>query len=344
MTTNKQVCLIERPKEHIQESHFKIEEIPTPSSSSLSDGGILLRTLYLSVDPYMRPKMSMAKSYTAMYDLDKPLFGDGSAQVVASKNPDFKEGDIVSSNALRWKVFEIYTKEEVEKMPIRKINPRGLPSIESLHLLGMTGATAYFGLLELGKPKKGDVVLVSGAAGAVGSIVGQIAKIHGCRTIGVVGSAEKAKMIKEEFGFDEAINYKTDNISEKLKEVAPNGINIYFDNVGGSTLDAALENMATYGRVLSCGSIGSYNKAEPVYNYFRVVTAKLQILGFIVYDYIEKWPQAHDDLAKWAKEGKIKTLKSIDNGIDHMVHSLKGLFEGKNTGKLLVKISDETTH
>jgi len=274
-----------------------------------------------------------------MYELNKPLSGIGIAQVIESKNPKFKEKQFVQG-FLRFSTVDKYTAEEIPKLGLRELHP-DLELSDYLHVAGGTGLTAYFGYLEVGKPKEGDVVLVSGAAGATGSIVGAIARLKGAsKVIGIVGSADKAELIKKEFGFDEAINYKTEDVEKRIGELAPNGVNIYFDNVGGVTLDHALANMAQNGKIVACGAISSYSKKEPIYNYFKVIAMRLTIQGFILTDFLPHAAAALKDLVQWSKEGKIKTRKTIHEGIDNVVPALKSLFDGGNVGKAIVHIAD----
>eukprot|EP00026_Physarum_polycephalum_P008315 Phypoly_transcript_08397.p1 GENE.Phypoly_transcript_08397~~Phypoly_transcript_08397.p1 ORF type:complete len:339 (+),score=71.82 Phypoly_transcript_08397:147-1163(+) len=334
---NKEVLFVARPKNEITPDTFNIVDKEIPKLSQ--EGEILLKILYLSVDPYMRPKMTEEKSYTPMYELNKPLFGAGIAQVIESKNPNFKEKQIVKG-FLRWNNIDKYTAEEITARSIYVLNVELEPS-DYLHVAGLTGLTAHIGYLGVGKPKEGDVVLVSGAAGATGSIVGAIAKLKGAsKVIGIVGSDEKAALLKKEFGFDETINYKTENVQKRIEEVAPNGVNIYFDNVGGSILDAVLVNMATFGKVITCGAISGYNSKEPIYNYFCVISKRLTIQGFIMGDHRDQWESALKDLVQWTKEGKIKNKKTIFEGLENIVPALTSLFTGGNIGKAIVHVAD----
>jgi NADPH-dependent curcumin reductase CurA len=336
--TIKQVLLASTPRGDLRKEHFKVEQVEEPK---IKDDGILVRTLYLSVDPYMRPKMELTDSYTEKYETGEVLYGDGLAVVVGSKNKSFKEGDIITSPSMWWKEVAAYTDADIKSKNIHVINSRGLSLEENLFTLGMPGATAWVGAQKLGTPKQFANVLVSGAAGAVGSLVGQIAKnVRGCRVYGLAGSQEKCSLITKEFGFDQAINYKDDDLAKTLKREFPNGIDLYWDNVGGKTLDAVLSNMAVGGKIVMCGSISSYNNPVPISNYFTITTKRLNIQGFIVYDHLKEWEQAHDDMAKWVKEGKLKTQFTRYEGIDNMPEAMLGLLHGKNAGKMIVKIAD----
>jgi NADPH-dependent curcumin reductase CurA len=336
--TVKQVILANTPRGELRKDDFKIEQVEEPK---IKDDGILVRTLYLSVDPYMRPKMELTDSYTNKYEAGEVLYGDGLAVVIGTKNSSFKEGAIITSSSLLWKEVAAYSDADIKSKNIHVINSRGLPLEENLYTLGMPGATAWIGVQKLGEPKKYSNVLVSGAAGAVGSLVGQIAKnVRDCKVYGLAGSQEKCNLIKQEFGFDQAINYKDDDLAKTLKREFPNGIDFYWDNVGGKTLDAVLSNMAVGGKIVMCGAISSYNNPVPISNYFTITAKRLNIQGFIVYDHLKDWEQAHDDMAKWVQEGKLKTKFTCHTGIDNMPEAMLGLLSGKNIGKMIVKIAD----
>ncbi|MGN7206079.1 NADP-dependent oxidoreductase [Pedobacter sp. SAFR-022] len=329
---NKVILLANRPVGKPSASDFKFEEIEMPSPK---EGEVLLKTTYVSVDPYLRGRMSDAKSYVAPFELNKPMSSAIIAEVTASKNPDFKVGDYITAG-LDWKLFQTSNGKGITKVD---------PSVSLsayLGALGMTGLTALMGLQEIGKPKSGETLVVSGAAGAVGSIVGQIGKIMGCRVIGIAGSDEKTEALKSKFGFDEAINYKTtENMQEAIATAAPDGVDIYFDNVGGDISDAVIFNMNKYGRIAICGTISSYNDTEastgPRLQPY-VLKNSMLMQGFIVSNYAEKFPEGVKQLSEWLKAGKLQYSETIVNGFDQIPQAFMDLFEGKNEGKMVVKI------
>jgi len=269
------------------------------------------------------------------------LYGDGIGKVISSKHGDFKEGDLIRSQHLWWKEVGVYSNNDIKDFSLQKIDTKGLPLVENLYSLGMTGHTAWSGMKLIGKPKPGSTVLISGAAGAVGLLAGQIAKIMGCKVIGLAGSQEKCDLVKNEFGFDNVLNYKEGDLEKVFAKEFPKGIDLFWDNVGGKLLDAVLPNMAVHGKIVTCGAISSYNEAEPIRNYFHVTTKRVTVKGFLVYDHVEHYAQAEKEMAEWFREGKLKTKITQTEGIDKLVDSLQGLFSGKNVGKMIVKISDE---
>jgi len=333
---SQQFVLLKRPVGTPDESLFGLENVVL--STALKNNELLLHGLYYSVDPYMRGRMSDAKSYVAPYSLNRPIDGSVIARVVESKSKMFKPDDIVFGH-LPW-ATEVVVSEGV----VHKIDTKVAPASEYLGVLGMTGLTAYFGLVKIGKPSSGDTVVVSGAAGAVGSVVGQIAKLKGCRVVGIVGSDEKADMIRNQLGFDQAINYKDSvDLADNLKLACPNGVDIYFDNVGGEISDLVMQNMNFHGRVVICGQISLYNsKSQPVGPRLQplLLTRSISMQGFIVGDFKDQFEEGTQALAKWLSEGKIKSTETIIEGFDLLPQALIGLFEGKNTGKMIVKASD----
>jgi NADPH-dependent curcumin reductase CurA len=337
---NQEVIFASRPKETPTQENFKFKDCEYPNISN--DGEFLVKTLYLSVDPYMRPKMTMENSYTEPYEQGKPMYGDAIAKVIDSRNNKFKKGDLVMG-LLNWKKFDCITPTLVKQRDIVKLDTKGLDLPTNLGLLGMTGETAYCGLKYVGKPQQGQTVVVSAAAGAVGSVVGQLAKLKGCRVIGIAGGDEKVRLVKEKYRFDDCIDYKKagDRLSECLKRFCPQGIDLYWDAVGGSTLDAVLENLKVGGRVVACGSISSYNKPQPIQNSWMFVAKRPTLKGFLVYDHKDKFDEARTELAKLYREGKLHYELSISHGLDQAVASLLGLFEGKNVGKAIVEVAKE---
>ncbi|HEA29038.1 MAG TPA: NADP-dependent oxidoreductase [Leeuwenhoekiella sp.] len=330
---NKVILLNNRPEGRPQESDFKFteEEKPTPG-----EGEVLLKTKYVSVDPYLRGRMRDQKSYIAPFELHKPVASGIIAEVIASKNTDFKEGDFVNG-MLSWKEFQTSTGKNLQK-----VDPDQAPLSAYLGVVGMTGLTAYFGLTRIGQPKKGDTIVVSGAAGAVGSVVGQIGKIKGCRVIGIAGTDEKIAMLKNTFGFDEGINYKTtSDMKAAIKKAAPDGVDIYFDNVGGEISDAVLANIARNARVVACGVISMYNDEEtPVGPRVAPLLIKNSVLmqGFTIGDFQADFSEGMKQLAIWLKENKITHKETIVKGFDKIPQAFIDLFDGKNTGKMIVEI------
>ena len=330
---NKTILLNKRPIGKPQLSDFKFV---SDKVEEITNGELLLKTTYVSVDPYLRGRMNDAKSYIPPFELNKPIKSGIVAEVIESKNTAFAKGNFVLG-MLDWKEFQKSNGEGLLKIDASKA-----PLSAYLGVLGITGLTAYFGLLEIGVPKKGETLVVSGAAGAVGSIVGQIGKILGCRVIGIAGSDEKVAMLKSEFGFDEAINYNTTkNMVTAIKAAAPNGVDIYFDNVGGPISDAILFNINKFARLIICGAISIYNETElpksiSVQPFLIKNSALMQ--GFIVFNYAEKYPEAMKQLSEWLAEGKLTNTETVVEGFDTIPQAFLDLFEGKNNGKMIVKI------
>ena len=306
--------------------------IPQPA-----DGQVLLRTRFLSVDPYMRGRMHDRKSYVAPFQLNEVMNGGIVAEVIESKSNILAKGDVVVGN-LGWQDYSVAGEKEV-----RKINPDIAPISTALGVLGMTGLTAYFGLLDIGQPKKDETVVVSGAAGAVGTIVGQIAKIHGCRVVGIAGSDDKTKYVINELGFDTAINYKkASDLRKSLKEACPNGVDIYFDNVGGAISDAVLSLINNNARIPLCGQISLYNERHlPMGPRIQslLLTHSALMKGFIVRNYADRFDEGIHQLADWLKEKKLKYAENVVDGLENAPQAFIGLFAGENLGKQLVKVS-----
>ncbi|MDN3667288.1 NADP-dependent oxidoreductase [Algibacter miyuki] len=330
----KTILLNNRPQGKPTVSNF--EFVNEDAELKVGEGEILLEAAYVSVDPYLRGRMSDAKSYVPPFELNKPVQSGVVAKVMASKNKNFSEGDYVSG-LLSWKTQQISNGEG-----LLKVDGNKAPLSTYLGVLGMTGLTAYLGLNEIGKPKAGETIVVSGAAGAVGSIVGQIAKILGLRVIGIAGTDEKINMLKSKFGFDAGINYNTSkDINADIKALAPNGVDIYFDNVGGPISDAVLFNINRFARIIICGAISVYNETElpksvSVQPFLVKNSALMQ--GFIVSNYAEKFPEAMKHLSGWLAEGKLTYSETIVEGFDNIPNAFIDLFEGKNKGKMIVKI------
>lgn len=330
---NKVILLNKRPvgKPTLNDFKFTTDAIPVPPT-----GHILLKTLYVSVDPYLRGRMNDSKSYVPSFELGKPIQSGIIAEVIDSTHANFKKGDFVSGN-LEWKEYQVSDGKGINKLDakVSELSPY-------LGILGMTGLTAYLGLTEIGIPKTGETLVVSGAAGAVGSVVGQIGKIMGCNVVGITGTDEKAELLKSKFKFDHAINYKTSpDLKEAIRNACPNGVDIYFDNVGGEISDAVLANINKHARLPVCGAISLYNDTKiPVGPRIQpiILTKSATMTGFIVGDFSAKFPAAMKQLAVWLKEGKLTYAETIVDGFDNIPQAFIDLFSGKNEGKMIVKI------
>ncbi len=331
---NKQIILAQRPEGFPKESDFKLVESPILPPAA---GEILVRTLYLSVDPYMRGRMNDVKSYAPPVKLGEVMVGGAVGQVMQSNLDQFQKGDFVEG-FFGWQEYAVS-----DGKGVRKIDPQLAPISTALSVLGMPGLTAYFGLLDIGKPQAGETVVVSGAAGAVGSMVGQIAKIKGCRVVGVAGSDEKIDYLMRELGFDAAFNYKTtDDYFKKLKELCPGGIDVYFDNVGGPVTDAVFKLMNVKARVCVCGQISQYNLAKPEMGprfLWKLIEKRARVEGFLVFQFADRYSEGLRQMAEWHKAGKIKIREEIAEGIENAPLAFIGMLQGKNTGKQLVKIA-----
>lgn len=330
--TTQQIVLASRPTGLPTNDDFRMEDAQIPE---LKAGEILLKGLFYSVDPYMRGRMNDAKSYAPPFEIDKPIYGGVVAKVVESKSDQFNPGDVVTGT-FPWQKDFIVTEKEA-----RKIDTSIAPASSYLGVLGMTGLTAYFGLMHIGKPKAGETVVVSGAAGAVGTVVGQIAKIQGCHVVGIAGTDEKTELLKTEFGFDEAINYKTTpDMNKAIAAACPKGVDVYFDNVGGEISDAVIKNINFHARIPLCGQISLYNSTEtPMGPRLQpmLLTRSVLMQGFIVGNFQDKFPEGIQHLAQWLKEGKIKGTETIEQGFENLPKALLGLFKGENTGKMIVE-------
>ncbi|SFR72739.1 NADP-dependent oxidoreductase [Maribacter stanieri] len=331
---NKSINLKQRPVGTPTLADFDIIELE--NNLNVSEGEILLESKYISVDPYLRGRMSDAKSYVPPFNVGEPISSGIVAEVIETKNDKFKKGDFVSG-LLQWKEKQISTGEGLQKIDKSKASLSAY-----LGIVGMTGLTAFLGLHEIGKPKKGETLVVSGAAGAVGSVVGQIGKILGLNVIGIAGTDEKIDMLKSEFGFDYGINYKTTkDMKAAIKEAAPNGVDIYFDNVGGPISDAVLFNINQFARIIICGAISVYNKTElPMAIAVQPFLVKNSALmqGFIVSNYAEKFPVAMKQLSTWLGEGKLTYKETIVEGFDNTPQAFLDMMNGKNKGKMIVKV------
>jgi hypothetical protein len=330
--TSREIRLASRPTGLPTAANFTLARVEL---EPLQDEQVFVRNLYMSVDPYMRGRMNDGKSYVPPFELGKVLEGGAVGEVIESRASGFKLGDVVTSN-FGWR--EYFKASPKELHPVnREIQPLSV----YLGVLGMTGMTAWAGL-NLVEVKTGDVIFISGAAGAVGNVAGQLAKLRGCRVIGSAGSAEKVKFLREECGFDSAFDYKAGPSLEQLKLAAPDGIDVYFDNVGGESLEAALSVLRIHGRIIACGSISGYNEEKPrpgPSNFFNITTKRLTMKGLIVSDSLDRRIEFEEEVGGYIRAGKLKNKETVVEGIDHAVSAFLGLFQGQNAGKMVVKIA-----
>jgi NADPH-dependent curcumin reductase CurA len=311
---------------------FREETVPDPG-----DGQLLVRVLHISLDPAMRGWMNAGRSYVPPVGVGEVMRALGAGVVVASRHPDFQAGDHVTGNF----GVQDYAISDGSSVNGVAIDVAPLPMF--LSVLGMTGLTAYFGLLEIGKPQTGDTVVVSAAAGAVGMMVGQIAKIKGCRVVGIAGGPEKCRFIVDELGFDAAIDYKHEDVHAALREHCPDRVNVYFDNVGGDILDAVLTRLARHARIVICGSISQYNNDGPAHgpaNYMALLVDRARMEGFLVFDYAARYGEALAEMAGWIAEGKLRSLEDVVTGFEQFPDTLLKLFRGENFGKLILALEE----
>ena len=332
---NGQWLLVARPTGMVQESDFEYREEPVPA---VGEGDYLARTLYVSVDPAQRGWMNADPSYMPPIPLGEVMRAGTISQVVESRHPEYAVGDIVSG-FFGWQECALGSQGLAPAQKIAVEHP--LPRY--LGVLGTTGLTAYFGLLEVGGLASGETVLVSGAAGATGSVAAQIAKIKGCRVIGIAGGAEKCGWLTEELGLDAAIDYKGEDVDARLTTLCPAGVNVYFDNVGGSILESAMAHMALRGRIACCGMIAGYNAADPEpapRNLFLLIARRIRMTGFLVMDFAPRFPEARRDLSAWLADGSLKAREDVQEGFDNIPQTFLRLFSGRNIGKQVLKIVD----
>ncbi|MEQ8326896.1 MAG: NADP-dependent oxidoreductase [Parvibaculum sp.] len=333
MTTNRQILLTETPQGKLAESHFKFS--PDGKMPEAKDGELLLRTKLISLDAANRAWMQGA-TYRSAVEAGTVMAGGSVSEVVEAKAPGFAKGDLVFADT-GWQDYAAVPAKTAQKLP--KMEPLS----HLLSVYGIAGLTAYFGLLEVGKPKAGDTVVVSAAAGSVGTIVGQIAKIKGCTVIGIAGGAKKCKLLTDELGFDAAIDYKAEPVGKALRKAAPKGIDVYFDNVGGDILEAVLFGMNNFGRIACCGAVSQYDGAAPAHGPRGIpgliVVKRITMQGFIVMDYADRHDAALAELQGWVSSGKIKVMEDIMDGLENTPKALIGLLAGDNVGKRMIRVS-----
>jgi NADPH-dependent curcumin reductase CurA len=338
-TTAQRIYLVRYPDGMPTDADLKLESMPMPRPGA---DEMLLRTIYLSLDPYMRGRMSPAKSYAKGIKPGDTMVGATVSEVMESNLDGFAPGDIVLSYD-GWQTHAVSNGKGVVKL-----DPKAAPITTALGVLGMPGFTAYAGLLEHGRPREGETVVVSAASGAVGQIVGQIARIKGCRAIGIAGADDKCRMILDEFGFDAAVNYKDADFRDRLAEACPKGVDIYFENVGGDVFRAVLPLLNDFARIPVCGRIAHYNDTTLPEGPDRlpqfmgmVLTKRLSVRGFIQFDHLDLLPDFRRDMAAWIRDGKVRYREDIVDGFENTVEAFRGLLTGRNRGKLIVKVGDD---
>ena len=339
MNINRQWLLAKRPHGTVGKENFEYSENPIPQPG---DGEVLVRNLFLSFDPTQRGWMEDRESYLPPVKLGEPMRAGSVGQVLETNHPGFAKGDLVQTTG-GWQDFVVAAPGQ-GPMGLSKV-PDGISPEMMMSVLGVTGLTAYWGLLDLGEPKAGETVLVSGAAGATGSVAGQIAKIKGARVVGIAGGPEKCQWLKDELGFDDVIDYKNENVDERIGETCPNKVDVFFDNVGGGILEAALNHINMKARVVLCGGISAYNATEPVpgpVNLMNLVIMRARMEGIIVIDYMDRAGIAVEELLGWVGSGELKYQIDLQEGFENIPDTLNRLFTGKNLGKQLLKIADPT--
>ncbi|MCR9535229.1 MULTISPECIES: NADP-dependent oxidoreductase [Vibrio] len=338
--TNRRIVLASRPHGAPTQENFRLEEVTKPTPK---EGEMLLRTVYLSLDPYMRGRMSDAESYADPVAIDDVMVGGTVCQVETSNHPDYEAGEWVLAYTVGWQDYAISTGEMVIKLGKKPQNPS-----YALGVAGMPGFTAYMGLLDIGQPKPGETIVVAAATGPVGATVGQIGKIKGCRVVGIAGGEEKCRYAKEVLGFDECIDHKAEDFAEQLKNACDKGIDVYFENVGGKVFEAVLPLLNTNARIPLCGLISQYNATElpegtdhlPLLM-GKLLTKRIKVQGFIIFDdYGHRYGEFAQDINQWLAEGKIQYREHLVQGLDNAPEAFIGLLEGKNFGKLVVQIND----
>jgi NADPH-dependent curcumin reductase CurA len=329
---NRQIVLKSRPEAMPGPDNFALVEAPVPEPG---EGEVLIRTLYLSLDPYMRGRMNAAKSYAKSVEVGATMVGGTVGEVVASKNPKFAVGDVVLGSG-GWQDYALSN-----GIGLRKLDPAAAPVTTALGVLGMPGMTAYFGLLEIGQPKAGETVVVAAASGAVGSVVGQIAKIRGCRALGIAGGADKCRFVIDTLGFDACVDHRAPDFREALAAACPNGVDVYFENVGGAVQETVWPLLNDFARVPVCGLIAQSSLATPMPgpDMYTVLRKRLTLRGFIVTDFASKQADFLRDAGEWVRGGRLKYREDIVDGLENAPSAFLGLLQGKNFGKLLVRVA-----
>ena len=337
MNINRQWLLASRPNGMVSEANFDYVETPIPE---IQAGEVLVRNLYLSFDPTQRGWMTDRESYLPPVEIGAPMRAGSVGQVMSSLHPDYAVGQLVQTTGC----WQDYVVAAPGRGPMGlTILPENVSPEMMLSVFGITGLTAYFGLLDIGDPKPGETVLVSGAAGATGSVVGQIAKIKGCRVVGIAGGAKKCAWLKEEGGFDDVIDYKSEDVGEAIQRTCPDRVDVFFDNVGGAILEAALDHIALHSRIVMCGAISGYNSDSAVpgpKNLMNIISRRTKMQGFIILDYIDQAPSAIAQLGEWIAKGQMRFEVDVQTGFENIPATLKRLFTGENMGKQLLKIAD----
>jgi NADPH-dependent curcumin reductase CurA len=336
---NMQILLASRPASWPTEGDFRIVESPIPP---VGDGQVLVRSLYLSLDPYQRGRMNDSRSYAAKVEIGSVMRGEIVGEVVQSKHPKFKAGDSVAGT-LGWQQYALWDDNFPEPaFTLRKVDPPAVPLTAYLGAVGMPGVTALVGLNDIGQPKPGETVVVSAASGAVGSVVGQLAKAKDCRVVGVAGSQEKCDFVVKELGFDACVNHRDGNAFKALAAAVPKGIDVFFDNVGGPLLEAVLTLCNPYARIPVCGAISQYNVGSDLYGVKTlplVIAFRVRLQGFVIFDDMSRWPGALAELAEGVRSGKIKYRETVAQGLENAPRAFIGMLKGENFGKQLVKIA-----
>jgi NADPH-dependent curcumin reductase len=334
--TSRRVVLKSRPVGAPKPGDFDLVEAPVAAPG---DGELLCRTIYLSLDPYMRGRISGVKSYARGVDPGDLMVGGTVSEVLESRHPGFAAGDIVQGSD-GWQTHAV-----AKAAGVRKLDPSQAPVSTALGVLGMPGMTAYVGLLDIGQPKAGETVVVSAASGAVGAVVGQIAKLKGCRVVGIAGAKDKCDYVVSELGFDACVNYKTDDLATALQAACPKGIDVYFENVGGEIADAVLQLVNPFARIPLCGLIAQYNATGPVGgpSWRVLLTNRVLVKGFIVSDHLDRMPDFLADVGAWVRTGTIKYREDVVDGLDSAPAAFIGLLSGKNFGKMLVRVGEDRT-
>ncbi len=334
---NHQIRLAARPVGLPKHSDWSFTEEPVAAPD---EGGVLVRTLYLSLDPAMRGWMNEGKSYIPPVGLGEVMRAGGIGVVVASRHPEFAVGDKVSAG-LGVQEYCLIPADQIKRSGLAQIDPRLGSDTQWLNVLGMPGMTGYFGLMDIGQPEPGETVVVSGAAGAVGQTVGQLARIKGCRVVGIAGGPDKCRWVVDELGFDACIDYKSGSVRDGLKQHCPAGIDIYFDNVGGDILDTVLTRINRKARIVICGAISQYNNTTPVQgpkNYLSLLVNRARMEGMVVFDYADRYPIAIAEMAAYLKEGRMKSREDVVQGLSNFPAALLRLFNGQNFGKLVLQV------